>query len=74
MKTVSAQMTVNEAVLQCPEALRIFSLVGIDTCCGGALPIGEAARRHAVDADNLIAAINSLDCTDEASEVSMCSL
>jgi len=60
MKTkVDLQMTVNEAVQLCPEAIGVFEAAGIDTCCGGALPIAEAAARHFVSAPALVADINS---------------
>jgi iron-sulfur cluster repair protein YtfE (RIC family) len=74
MKPISAQTTVNEAIQQCPESVRIFTLAGIDTCCGGALSISEAARRHNIDAAYLLSAIESLDCTDEDAYRAMCSL
>lgn len=47
--TVTADTIVNEAVKQFPQTLYIFKIAGIDTCCGGALPIGEAAKRHGQD-------------------------
>ncbi len=71
---ISAQTTVNEAVRRCPESIRIFSSVGIDTCCGGSLPIAEAARRHQVDAAHLLAAIEALACEDEVSLGTTCDL
>lgn len=53
--TITLEMTVNEVVLRLPGALPVLAACGIDTCCGGALPLGEAARRHDVDADKLLA-------------------
>ena len=38
--------TVHEVVQRVPGALSVLGGYGIDTCCGGNLPIGEAARRH----------------------------
>lgn len=46
--------TVNEAVQRFPETLAVFSEAGIDACCGGALPIDEAARRHGLDVPLLL--------------------
>ena len=42
--------TVNEVVNAYPETLPVFQRYGIDACCGGAHAVGEAARRHRVDA------------------------
>jgi iron-sulfur cluster repair protein YtfE (RIC family) len=39
----------NEIVARRPEALGILDAWGLDTCCGGALPLGEAAARHGLD-------------------------
>jgi iron-sulfur cluster repair protein YtfE (RIC family) len=51
---ITAETTVNEAVLRAPASLAVFSACGIDTCCGGSLAIGEAARRHGLDANALL--------------------
>lgn len=62
MKTVITQLTpeitVNDAIARWPALLTVFSAYGIDACCGGALPIGEAARRHQVDPDELIQSLH----------------
>jgi regulator of cell morphogenesis and NO signaling len=54
---LSTETTVNEAIRQVPSAVTIFKRVGIDACCGGALPIGEAAKRHGLDAEALLSEI-----------------
>lgn len=51
---ITAETTVNEAIRRVPASVAIFAGCGIDSCCGGALPIGEAARRHGVDTDALL--------------------
>jgi iron-sulfur cluster repair protein YtfE (RIC family) len=51
---ITAETTVNEAVLRVPASLAVFSACGIDACCGGSLAIGEAARRHGLDANALL--------------------
>ena len=56
---ITAETTVNEAVRRHPGALRVLASFGIDTCCGGALPIEEAAKRHGVDAALLVDLIRS---------------
>jgi regulator of cell morphogenesis and NO signaling len=64
---ITAETTVNEAIRRVPASLAVFAGCGIDSCCGGALPIGEAARRHGVDAGALLERIrgNSSIALDE---------
>lgn len=51
--------TVNGIVAQYPETIGVFNQFGIDTCCGGGVPLADAARRDAADIDSLIAALNA---------------
>ena len=46
---IHADMTVNQIIHEHPETVAVFRRLGIDTCCGGALPLAEAARKHRVD-------------------------
>jgi iron-sulfur cluster repair protein YtfE (RIC family) len=50
-------MTVNQIVQRAPHALPILAAAGIDACCGGGLPLEEAARRHGAEPAALLAAI-----------------
>lgn len=43
------QLTVNEAIRRYPATVEIFNRYGIDACCGGASPVGEAAVRDGAD-------------------------
>lgn len=43
-------MTVNEAIRRYPPTVAVFHRYGIDSCCGGALPVRTAAARHGADA------------------------
>lgn len=52
-------LTVNEAVRRYPATIAIFNRYGIDTCCGGALPVAEAAAEAHVDASVLRAELVS---------------
>lgn len=61
---VSSGMTVNEIVQRYPHALPILKRAGIDACCGGPLPIGEAARRHNINASDLLAEIAQAEPLD----------
>jgi regulator of cell morphogenesis and NO signaling len=53
--------TVNEAIAANPAAVEVFARFGIDACCGGALTIAEAARRHGIDAGVLLDALHACD-------------
>jgi regulator of cell morphogenesis and NO signaling len=52
---IAPTMTVNTAILLHPRTVAVFDRYGIDSCCGGALPIEEVAKRHALDLDALMA-------------------
>lgn len=52
--------TVNEVIRLAPEAVTVFGRYGIDSCCGGGLPVEEAARRHGADLDELLRALGEL--------------
>lgn len=51
------EMTVNEVIRRAPESVAIFREFGIDACCGGDLSVKEAARRHGIPFDRLLAAL-----------------
>jgi iron-sulfur cluster repair protein YtfE (RIC family) len=51
---ITAETPVNEVIRLFPTTLPIFHAAGIDSCCGGALPVEEAARRHGLDAEQLL--------------------
>ena len=48
------EATVNEVTQKHPETLQVFHRHGLDCCCGGVRPVGEAARRHGVDPEALV--------------------
>lgn len=52
---ITAEMTVNQVVAEHPETLAVFNRLGIDACCGGALPLAEVARKHRFDFIALLA-------------------
>lgn len=43
-------VSINEIVAKYPAAIAVFNRYGIDSCCGGAVSVDEAARRDGVDA------------------------
>ena len=54
-RTINPNLTLNEVVRRYPAALGVFNVRGLDTCCGGDLPIAEAARRHGLGLSELLA-------------------
>lgn len=46
--------TVHGAMREVPGAEEVFRRHGIDTCCGGELPLAEAAAAHDVELERLL--------------------
>ena len=46
--SISETMSVNEVIRLYPETVEVFNTFGVDACCGGAQPVGEAAREAGV--------------------------
>ena len=61
---IASTETLNEIVARYPAALAVLSRFGMDTCCGGALPLAEAAQHHGLDVAELLAALEA--ALDEA--------
>ena len=53
--TIGATETVNALVARVPRSVAVFQRHGIDTCCGGGLPLGVVAERHGLDLDAIVA-------------------
>lgn len=49
--------TVHDLVRRDASAHDVLRRFGLDTCCGGDLPLAEAARLHEVELDRLLAAL-----------------
>jgi regulator of cell morphogenesis and NO signaling len=60
--TESAKITgatvVNDAIRLYPETIGVFTRFDIDSCCGGAASIEEAARRDGAPLAELLEALN----------------
>lgn len=54
---IDPALTVNELIARRPETVAVFNAFGIDACCGGAVPVPEAALRDGADLDALLAAL-----------------
>jgi len=48
-RSIDPNSTLSEIVRRYPAARGVFNAHGLDTCCGGGLPVAEAARRHGLD-------------------------
>lgn len=55
--TIDPTRTVNEIVTLYPATVAVFNRFGVDSCCGGGVPLGEAARRDGVAVDALLQAL-----------------
>lgn len=56
---ITSNMTVNELLAARPEASGLLLELGIDTCCGGSLPLGEAAADAGVDFDRIASLLDA---------------
>jgi regulator of cell morphogenesis and NO signaling len=54
---IDASMTVNAVLAQHPTTGAVFNEYGIDMCCGGDLPLDEAATREGVELSVLLDAL-----------------
>lgn len=59
-------MTVNDVIRRWPETVAIFNRFGIDACCGGAVPLREAALRDGADPDELLEQVARVVAAAEA--------
>jgi iron-sulfur cluster repair protein YtfE (RIC family) len=50
---------VDELTARYPDTIAVFNRFGIDSCCGGGVPIADAARRDGADFDALLAALRA---------------
>ena len=55
MFKIDPEATLNDLVAAAPKVLAVLHRYGLDTCCGGALPLREAARRHELSLDDFLA-------------------
>lgn len=49
--------SVNDLLRRAPAAAAVFNSFGVDTCCGGALPLDRAAEQAGVPLADLLAAL-----------------
>ena len=58
--TISRDATVNEILRAYPATISIFNEFGIDSCCGGDLPLTVATERDGVDLELLLARLQKV--------------
>lgn len=54
------QTTVHDAMQRFSGAADVFRRFGLDTCCGGELPLATAAEHHDVDLSRLLEALEEV--------------
>ena len=58
MAKIDGKMTINDVIKDYPSTLAVFNTFGIDSCCGGARTLEQAAREGGIDLDALLKALN----------------
>jgi len=57
-KKIQQDLTVNDCIRLHPSTIGVFTKFNIDSCCGGAVSIKEAALRDGADIEALMKEIN----------------
>jgi iron-sulfur cluster repair protein YtfE (RIC family) len=57
--TIDTTDPLNAIIARYPQALPVMKRFGLDTCCGGALPLRTAAQHHDLDLAELLAALRA---------------
>lgn len=58
--TITATETLNEIVARYPQALPVLGRFGLDTCCGGSLPLQTAVQHHNLNLEEVLAALGAV--------------
>ena len=56
---ISPEDTLNAIVARYPQTLGVLQRLGLDTCCGGALPLRTAAQHHGLAIAEVLAALRA---------------
>lgn len=62
---LSPSATLNEIVAEYPSSLPVLQRFGLDTCCGGAIPLATAAAHHNIEVGAVLAALREALATPE---------
>lgn len=60
LASIGAGATVNEIVAAYPETIEVFNDFAIEACCGGSVPLREAAIRDGADPEEVLRALHEL--------------
>lgn len=60
------ERTVGEIAASLPGATSVFRTFKLDFCCGGDVPLGEAARKRGLDPEQVVRALESLAASGNA--------
>lgn len=55
---ITKNIVVNDCIKFYPKTIGVFTRFKIDSCCGGAVPIEEAAKRDGAPLEELMKAVN----------------
>jgi regulator of cell morphogenesis and NO signaling len=55
---ITKDLVVNDCISLYPKTIGVFTNFSIDSCCGGAVSIEDAARRDGAPLDELLKALN----------------
>jgi regulator of cell morphogenesis and NO signaling len=55
---ITADIIVNDCIRDYPKTIGVFTQFNIDSCCGGAVSIEDAAKRDGAPLDELLSALN----------------
>lgn len=59
MEGITLKTSVNEILKHFPEAVRLLTGLGLDTCCGGAEPLEEAAKAAGQEPEAVLRALEA---------------
>jgi regulator of cell morphogenesis and NO signaling len=66
--TIDPGLSVNEVLRRWPGAVTALNAYGVDTCCGGAASLSEAAGQAGVSVDDLIGGITDALTVDRGDQ------
>lgn len=64
---ITPDRTLGEIAAEIPAASRVFREVGLDYCCGGRRPLGEACAERGIDPETILSAIRHQPADTEES-------
>jgi len=60
VQTSITDMLIRDLVEQYPDTMRVLAPLGIDLCCGGGHPLGEALDLHHIDRTTVLPQIEAI--------------